>query len=488
MKLYFTDVFDVPEQTLKEYGAFNVSLITDLPLFIDPFLLFNSETPEYRDLHDQIIRYLRFLKSRSVEGNVTEDLIHAWYHFKEVKQNCLGFCVTGHSGHGLGAKFAHALNENMHSIFSSFGEEVEEYETQGTHLEKLCLIAKGVGRDTISDFTTNLIMDFLCRYTQTFAQQHLANEYRKTVAIPKAIFNYQTTSWATRRYELPFFQGECFLLTPRDILTRDDTWINKQDMLRDFDDIPNAIDDAALRGQINAYFYSILPKEPEKKEIDQAKLNTYQKYPQLIDYYIKHKEEKGDEAVTRSRAKVAESASLYVRNFGRLVDILHKQTLFYSVSGTTEDEARLRIEFLKDVVENKGGHHIFYNNGKPIMKETDSHILYRLTWFYTPSDISREVNDGRGPVDFKVSRGASDKTLVEFKLARNPQLRRNLEKQLEIYQKASDTKVGFKVIIYFTAGELAKVERILKDLDLVGDDHVYLIDARNDNKPSGSKA
>ena len=485
MKLYFSDVFDVTEQALADYGAFNVSLITDLPLFIDPFLLFNSDNTEYRALHDEIIRYLRFLKDRSVEGVVGPDLLRAWYHFSEVEQNCLGFCVTGHSGHGLGAKFARALNENMHDIFSSFGSEKV---TKGSHLEKLCLIANGVGRDTISDFTTNLIKDFLCRYTQTFAQQHLTTEHRKMVAIRKAAFNYETKSWATRRYELPYVDGDFVLLTPRDILTRDDTWINKQYMLRNFEDVPEAIDNAALRGQINEYFYSMLPEDPEKKDYDRATVNAYLKYPELIDYFIKHKEETGDEAVAKSREKVAESDSVYVRQFGLLVDLLNANTEFYSVPGTTEDETRQRIEFFKDVVENKGGHRIFYSKGKAIRKETDAHILYRMTWFASPSDISREVDDGRGPADFKISRGAKDKTLVEFKLASNPQLRRNLEKQLEIYQKASDAKVGFKVIIYFTAEELARVEKFLKELDLVGNTHVYLVDARDDNKPSGSKA
>ncbi|MET3595347.1 hypothetical protein ABID26_004759 [Mesorhizobium shonense] len=31
----------------------------------------------------------------------------------------------------------------------------------------------GVGRDNISDFTTNLIKDYLCRYTEKFAAEHL---------------------------------------------------------------------------------------------------------------------------------------------------------------------------------------------------------------------------------------------------------------------------------------------------------------------------
>jgi len=39
MKVYFSDIFDVSPDTIEKYGAFNVSLINDLPLFIDPFLV-----------------------------------------------------------------------------------------------------------------------------------------------------------------------------------------------------------------------------------------------------------------------------------------------------------------------------------------------------------------------------------------------------------------------------------------------------------------
>ena len=60
--IYFTDVFDVAPEKLEAYGAFNVSLINDLPMFVDPFLLFNSKDAEYQALHESIIRYVRFLR------------------------------------------------------------------------------------------------------------------------------------------------------------------------------------------------------------------------------------------------------------------------------------------------------------------------------------------------------------------------------------------------------------------------------------------
>jgi hypothetical protein len=146
------------------------------------------------------------------------------------------------------------------------------------------------------------------------------------------------------------------------------------------------------------------------------------------------------------------------------------------------------VAFLKDVIENKGGHRIFYHEGLPIEREKDLQILYRLVWFGSPSDVGTEANDGRGPVDFKISRGAHDKTLVEMKLAKNKHLEANLKKQVEIYQAASDARRAIKVIIFFSASEQIRAVGILKGLGLWGNKDIVLIDARPDNKPSGSKA
>jgi len=113
MHIYFSDHFGVSEDVLDEYGAFNISLVTDLPLFIDPFLLFSSDRSEYQDLHESMIRYLRFLRDKSESGMVSAPLIQAWYCFPEVQQNWLGFCRSGNTGRGLGKKFATALDANL---------------------------------------------------------------------------------------------------------------------------------------------------------------------------------------------------------------------------------------------------------------------------------------------------------------------------------------------------------------------------------------
>ena len=489
MKIFFSDFFEVAPSKLERYGAFNISLVADLPLFVDPFLLFNSKKRKYRVLHDRIIEYLRFLRDKSASGAINTSLVKAWYKFPEVKQNWFGFTASGNSGSGLGMKFAVALSENLNKLFGDFGNEKV---TLGSHLEKLCLIRDGVGRDNISDFTTRLIQEFLLDYTQTFTQRHIRPGLRKLVAVERVHFNYETETWEPRKFDLPRFEGDYVILTPSDILTKDDTWINRTDLVKDFDQIPDALPNDVLRAHVNNYFNKVLPRrrEPTVKDRNRAAIKTLQKYPALIDYYIRWKEEHGDKAMTLSSSKVAFSKHLYVEQFGEFAQLLSKAG-FYELPGSTYDEAKERLLFFKDLVEHKGGHKLFWTKGarpRPIQREEDVHVLYRMAWFGTSSDVTREANDGRGPADFKISRGVVDKSLVEFKLGSNTQLERNLLNQTKIYEKASDAKRSLKAIICFSRSDQFRVGAILKRNGLTDNKDIVLIDARRDNKPSGSKA
>ncbi len=461
--------------------------------FIDPFLLFNSENPQYRTLHDDIINYLRFLKDKSLTQSIDSGALKAWYTFREVKQNWLGFSAIGNRGSGLGTDFAKALNENLVKVFDTPGQKQI---TQGSHLEKLCLIKEGVGRDNISDFTTNLVKGFLLEYTQTFARQHISQDLRATFRVERAYFNYTTESWEERTFELPKFGSSFVILTPKALLTKDDTWINKEDLIKDFDQIPTMIDDEELRFKVNNYFLSQLSLDPErpgkkptKKERAAAAAATFQEFaPEIIDYYIKYKEDQGEQATSISGKKVAFSEVLYIEKVQQFRAGL-QNTGFYLPTATSYEEARKKINDLKEYIENNDGYRLFYYKGERIHGEKELQLLFGLICHNsTLSDINREPNNGRGPVDATLSRGRLDKTLVEFKLASNRKLEQNLQKQVEIYQMANGTQLSFKVIVYFNEDELLKVNAILNKLGIAGNPQIILIDARYDNKPSASNA
>jgi len=475
VSIYFSDVFDASPEVIEGYGSVDISLVSDLPLFIDPFLLFNSEEPAFQELHAGIIKYLIFLRDKSEAGSVRRGLLTEWFCFPEVHQLWMGYSKVGNRGSGLGMDFARKLHGNLGRVFQNFGEEQI---TEGSHLEKLCLIESGVGRDHIADFTANLILDYLAQYTATFASNHLDPALVETRIVPRAVFNYETETWAARAYDLPILHGDYVLLAPRRMLTKDETWINRHDMVVRLPDVIESVDNDTQRARMNNYFLGKLPlnEEPSQKERRQAAEATIRRFPDLIEHFIRLKEEHGDEAVSLSDARVRLAERYFIANVRQLVAQLEHDSEFFSVQGSVAAEARMRAEFLKDVIENKGGWRLFYVDGRPLRREADLQIVFRFTWCGTKTDVSREVDDGRGPADFKISQGL-DKTLIEFKLASNPKLKQNLKNQTEAYQAASDAESALKVIMYFNDAELDRVTRILNELEMTDSPDVMLIDA-----------
>ncbi len=473
--IYFSDIFGISPSVLEEHGAFDISLVNDLPLFIDPFLLFNSEKIEYKSLHDEIIRYVCFLRDRALSENIDQGLLEAWFTFREVKETWLGYSKTGNRGSGLGVEFAEALKANLSLVFPAFGEDQI---TKGSHLEKLCLINSGVGRDSISDFTTNLIKPFLLNFSEQFAKKYLQPDQRKIVSIPKACFNYTTAIWESRKYELPYVSNEPVILTPIDILTKDDVWINKADLIRDYEHVASSISNIQLRSQLSRYFNRRLDEirrrdeenrkarnknsrflnsnqsmpAPTQRQIDESVKDTVREHPEIIDYYIRYKEEHGEEAEARADENVRSTEHIFISQVRSLINLLECCTEFYEVSGDTKADARKRISELKRVIENGSARDFFCIRTEPITRDADLHLILRLAWCNVPPNSSEKIKSS-----LSISKRFS-KTIVEFKLGSNSQLGKYFEKTAS----QDDWDRSVKAIICFSREEHAKTRMLLK--------------------------
>ena len=335
-----------------------------------------------------------------------------------------------------------------------------------------------------------MIKRFLLDYTQNFAKIHLASHQKRLFRIEKVRFDYATRRWKDGSFELPYLSGlngEYVLLTPKEILTRDEAWINQGDLLAQFTQLRLSLPDEVLRAQVNNHFLARINERSNEEEKRQAALSTVAKFPQFLDHYIVGKEQDAAQAHAVSGEKVRDTQQQFVENVTVLVRNFLAGTEFYGEGNSYEASLR-RVHFLKQVIENNDGYRLFYLKGNPIKRESDLQTLFRLTWFATSFDVNSEVNNGRGPVDYKISKGAKDQSLVEFKLASNTGLRRNLEHQVKIYEKANNTQSSIKVIMCFSDLEYLKVQNILHDLKLSKRESIILIDANSKNKPSASTA
>ena len=147
----------------------------------------------------------------------------------------------------------------------------------------------------------------------------------------------------------------------------------------------------------------------------------------------------------------------------------------------------------KSLVENNGLSSLLFNDSGVPKKEPVAQLLFfGIASFCCTAnniDLTREGNNGRGPVDFKLSRGSMDKVLVEVKLTSNNQLRHGIEKQLPVYMNQENThKAIYLIIDTGHPKALKNFEDFYRNLssDIKNKITYYVIDATS--KPSASKA
>lgn len=497
--MLFSEKFKVEKNKIEEYGAIDISLVCDIPLFIDPMLIFNSAKEEYKELHNSIIKYFHFLAKKS-EQKLDKTDIKTWYTFNEVCNNWFGYALDGNKGSALDIEFGTFLYKNIKFALNTNGI------SNGVHAEKVMLLYDGSGRDKISDMTVNLIKGYLCEYTQQFAKEYILEDYCKDIPVDKAEFNYETESFVTKEYYLPYIinekgEEEYVLLTPADILRKNEPAINRDNFFKVNRKVRDYIENDILKAQVNNYIaksvgeYEMEQRKNKKKPSEatikiierKAFTEMVKEHPEIYDYYVKMRENEKEEINKECFQEVNIQLKKYIDNAVLLVEAFKKGTYEISENISAFEESKNRIKYFKHIIEDCDGYKTLYNNGERIVNENDLQRMFKFVWYETTFKTDFETNNGRGPADAVVSKGSKNQNVIEFKLASNSKLK-HVFKQTEIYKRANETENSIIVIFYFSEAEFSKVKRIIKDAGLNDkvDDNIILIDCREDNKSSGS--
>lgn len=115
----------------------------------------------------------------------------------------------------------------------------------------MTLVNSGVGKDFISDFNTNLILEYLLEYTENFTNKYLTKNQVKGFSM-RCKFDKKSKIWQPRTFILPFFyrekKGDFIILTPLDILTVDDAIINTSDFYSNFHNVTKSLENSSPKG------------------------------------------------------------------------------------------------------------------------------------------------------------------------------------------------------------------------------------------------
>lgn len=499
--MFFSEKFGVDTELIRAYGAVDISLVCDIPLFIDPMLIFNSDKPEYQALHQEIIRYFHFLYTKAKKG-LTSKEINAWFNFSEVPNNWLGYSFKGNKGLALGKKYAKFLYKNIEFVLDTHGI------SKGQHIEKAMLLYEGSGKDKVSDLTVNLIKKFLCEYTENFVKEYIAPNLCKTLPVEKAYFNYNTESFVSREYILPYVYSEkgeieYVLLTPYDILREDEPSINRDDFYNSHERIRASIENDTLRAYVNNYISQAVRRyeENQKRKRRAIRENSIQKiekdafqeivreYPELYDYYIKLREADTDEIRLQCMKELNKQLEKLLIASKDLISIFKQNGYSIKENLSAREEAKNRLAFFKHIIEDCDGYKNLYVKGERIAKENDLQRLFRFVWYGTNYKVDAEPNNGRGQADFIISMGQQNQNIVEFKLASNSTLD-HVFTQVKIYEAANCADGSLIAIFYFSESEYLTARQVVINAGYENmiNEAIYLIDCRNDNKASASIA
>ena len=501
MNKLFSEEFRIEHNLIEEYGAVDISLVCDIPLFIDPLLIFNSSKKKYKELHEGIIKYFHFLATKA-QGNLSESEIKTWFTFKEVCNNWLGYSLEGNKGSALNMEFAKILYKNIGFVLNNNNI------SKGKHAEKIMLLYDKSGKDKISDMTVNLIKEYLCEYTERFAKKYLTDEKCRRLTVDKVGFNYQTESFYSKEFYLPYIinkrgREEYILLTPRDMLREEEPSINKKDFLDNSDRILRSIDNDVLRAQVNNYINLAIAKyeeemrtknkKPKEKEINKIKIKNFEdiarENPIIYDYYIKLKEQDAEIIQQECLKEVNDQLEKLIKNAKIFCDIVKSKGYIVDENKSAKEEAIERIKFFKHVIEDCDAYKNLYYNGKRISKEDDLNRMFRFVWMNSRFKADFETNNGRWEADVVVSNGAENQCVVEFKLAKNTNGLKKVFEQANVYCKANRCLEKIITIFYFEEKEYKNVQKWINENELgkLIDKEILLIDCRDDNKQSGSK-
>jgi len=209
-------------------------------------------------------------------------------------------------------------------------------------------------------------------------------------------------------------------------------------------------------------------------------LKTISEFPEVLDYYIKYKEQNKDDAL---KYHIAEPELInFFSDTGVLKSELNKKK-FGKL--TSFDDCVARIIFFKQKLESNSND--LYFRDKPL-QEKHLRLMFKNVTYGSLFDYNSEVNNGRGPIDFIVSYGSNDKIGLELKLASSRKLKQNLLNQGKVYQEDSNLKHVVKIIFYFSDQELETVSGVLKEINKsVDNKEIFMIDCRKKESASNQK-
>ena len=349
--------------------------------------------------------------------------------FPEPDEFCLGYSEGLPHGSGSGRGLRRGMLDGA-AISVQLG--IREFR----HFEEMTLFEAGIGADRISDIVCNVLKNEFIRYTQQILDSH----HLEVHEVPMAHNSWSLSNcrWSDGNAQLTVnpYTHRGVLLVPKRFLRNlptvdpDDFWSYAW-----------SNENENIRGEFN---YDIA------RNIDaQTIARLARQNPDIAAHYLQYRENNP------------------LAEYDLVQDLLDRVSWYESgkeiaehapLSSVIESERDFG-EFIADIVErfrhsieSQGDWQLLWHNGKPRNERIVQQVFRSTVVHYCRAnnvDLSPESNAGRGPVDFKFSRGWEARALVEVKLMNNTKFWEGLTIQTPTYLRAEEIRCGYFLAIGF---------------------------------------
>lgn len=213
------DVFGV-DFTQEDVDFAIPRLQGDIPLYVDPFLLWVSDKPGYQAMHEEVINFFRSVSGFVRDGNLDAAAL-LLAGCDEPHAMGLGYALGSRRGSNIGPKIIASILEVLEGV-------PRLLEGQIRHAEELQLVVPNFAEDRASDTVSSILKRFFIDYTE---QQCESLQIPTKKARLGQVYDSSRRLWIpAREAALPFnpLDGSPILLVPLDMLRRL-PWINYED-------------------------------------------------------------------------------------------------------------------------------------------------------------------------------------------------------------------------------------------------------------------
>lgn len=427
----FSEAFKI--KRTPEDDWFDLILDNDTKIWVDPFLIFQEGSEQWKGAHDELIAHFDRCFHLIAEGNrnpvsVPYRKALSLLTFPEPREFCLGYTEDGTRGSGGGKVYARL-------IASAMVEAIVHGLTDLRHFEELGILNEGIGPDRISDLTCNVLRSRFINYTKQVVARHgLPTRYKN---IPYASYNPMRVNWRTEGHDLPFntYNNKPILLVPARFL-KELPFLNADEWWENYEA-------EQLRLDVN---YEVMGKVNKTTIVEAARRN-----PESVHSWVQMRETQPATPYNLAQDKKGvyqwdSTTRAYVQLHPLILNPPNDEKSFFDV-------IELVINEFKLFIEDQGGWRLLWNDDGSEKPEEAAQLLFMgIARNHCKANnivVDREVELGRGPVDFKFSNGYTRRAQLEIKKLHSGKFWSGLEHQLPSYLISDDCQDGWYMPIRY---------------------------------------